>query len=165
MFIGYSSPGRRGYVIEELIRVIATIIDAERTMNVAVIGLGKYGTAISSYFVGKRPKLEIVAAFDADSEKEGRKVAGIKCFHIDKLDEVVKDKNISIAILTVPPEHAIDVKDRLVRAGIKGILNFTSVLLDVPDDVYLEEYDMITSLEKVAYFAKLNKKDIPASEI
>jgi redox-sensing transcriptional repressor len=65
--------------------------------------------------------------------------------------------NISIGIITVPPEHAIEVVEKLVLAGIKGFLNFTTVPLNVPAHVYLEEFDMITSLEKVAYFAKKQK--------
>ena len=62
--------------------------------------------------------------------------------------------NITIAILTVPGEVAAEVKDMLVENGIKGILNYTPTPLKVPDNVYLEEYDITTSLEKVAYFVK-----------
>jgi redox-sensing transcriptional repressor len=62
--------------------------------------------------------------------------------------------NIRIAILTVPPELAKEITEELVRFGIKGILNFTTIPLNVPSDVHLEEYDMITSLEKVVFFSK-----------
>jgi redox-sensing transcriptional repressor len=75
---------------------------------------------------------------------------------MQQLPELVKDLNISIAILTVPPDHAASVAESLVIAGIKGILNFTSVPLNISSHVHLEEYDMITSLEKVAYFVKKN---------
>jgi redox-sensing transcriptional repressor len=57
----------------------------------------------------------------------------------------------------VPPENAVDVAEKLVKAGVKGILNLTTVPLNVPSNVYLEEYDMVTSLEKVAYFVKKQK--------
>jgi redox-sensing transcriptional repressor len=56
----------------------------------------------------------------------------------------------------VPPDFAREITEDLVRFGIKGILNFTTIALNVPSDVYLEEYDLITSMEKVAYFVKEN---------
>ncbi len=63
--------------------------------------------------------------------------------------------NVSIAVLTVPPEFARSISEDLVKHGIKGILNFTTTPLNMPQDVHLEEFDMITSIEKVAYFVKL----------
>lgn len=154
MFIGYSSPQRKGYYIVDLVQIISDILDAERVINVAVIGLGHYGKAITAYFSGKRPKLNIVAAFDNDPRKAGQVHSGIPCFGMDELREMVSKKHIKIAILTVPPQVATQVADQLVTSGIRGILNFTSVPLNLPSDVYLDEYDMITSLEKVAYFVK-----------
>ncbi len=62
-----------------------------------------------------------------------------------------------VGIITVPPEYAKEIAERLIAAGIKGILNLTTIPLNVPEEVYLEEYDMITSLEKVAYFARVNE--------
>ncbi|MBN1596874.1 MAG: redox-sensing transcriptional repressor Rex [Bacteroidales bacterium] len=154
MFIGYSTRQRKGYDVEELINVISKIIDTREEMNVAVIGLGNLGKAISTYFIGKRAKLNLVATFDLDPKKIGSKTGEVECYSIDRLREIVVSKNISIAILTVPTYSAKDAVKALVQTGIKGILNFTTVNLNVPKDIYLEEYDMITSLEKVAYFVK-----------
>jgi redox-sensing transcriptional repressor len=70
---------------------------------------------------------------------------------------MMKELEIRIAILTVPPDFAREITEELVRYGIKGILNFTTIPLNVPSGIYLEEYDMITSIEKVAYFVKENK--------
>jgi len=151
MLIGYSSVVKKGYEIKEL------IIDTKEGINVAVVGIGNLGRAITSYFSGKRPKLNIVAAFDIDAQKVNKVISGTYCYNLDELDNVIKEKNISIGVITVPVEQANNVANKLVSAGIKGILNFTSVLLSVPSHVYLEEYDMITSLEKVAYFVKSNK--------
>lgn len=159
MFLGYSSSGRKGYSIKDLIKFIGKKIDSKVTLNVGVIGMGNYGKAISTYFKGKRPTLEIVAAFDIDPEKAGKNIAGVDCFSMDDLEKIVEEKNISIAILTVPPKIAYEVSSKLVESGIKGILNFTSVLLNVPKDIYLEEYDMITSIEKVAYYVKNKNGD------
>ena len=154
MFIGYSTNQRKGYDVRELIKVISKIVDADEAMNVAVIGLGNLGKAISTYFIGKRPKLNLVATFDLDPKKIGYRIGSVECYHIDRLREIVSTKNIFVGILTVPTYSAQEMAKALVQSGIKGILNFTTVNLNVPENIYLEEYDMITSIEKVAYFVK-----------
>lgn len=154
MFIGYTSAQRKGYDIKEMAAVIGQIVDADTGLNVAIVGIGNLGRAITSYFSGKRSKLNIIAAFDNDPEKTNLIIAGVPCYHISKIAEIVKSKNISIGIITVPSDYAAEISKNLVVAGVKGILNFTSVPLNVPEHVYLENSDMITLLEKVAYFVK-----------
>ena len=154
MFIGYTSMQRKGYDVRELIDVIGEILDSEKGLNVAVIGVGNLGRAVTTYFIGKRSKLNIIATFDVDTTKIDRVISGVKCYPLSRLKEVVESNNISIAIMTVPADSATEVSMQLVESGIKGVLNFTTVPLHVAPDVYLDEYDMITSLEKVAYFVK-----------
>lgn len=157
MLIGYSSVQKKGYDVKELIDTISRIIDSDEGMNVAIIGIGNLGRAVAGYFKGKRSKLNLVASFDNDPQKINKVISGVKCYPYDDLDKVIVDLNIKIAILTVPADYAKEIAEETVRFGIKGILNFTTVPLNVPSGVYLEEYDMITSIEKVAYFAKENK--------
>ncbi len=154
MFIGYTSMQRKGYDVRELIDVIGEILDSEKGLNVAVIGVGNLGRAVTTYFIGKRSKLNIIATFDVDTTKIDRVISGVKCYPLSRLKEIVASNNISIAIMTVPADSATEVSTQLVESGIKGVLNFTTVALNVAEDVYLDEYDMITSLEKVAYFVK-----------
>lgn len=154
MLIGYSSLKKRGYDAHELIEVIGKLIDHPEGLNVAVIGMGNLGRAVTTYFTGKRAKLNVVATFDVDENKTNRVISGVKCYHIRDLDTIIKQNRISIAIITSPPDTAVSITELLVISGIKGILNFTTTPLLVPDDVFLEEYDMITSMEKVAYFVK-----------
>lgn len=154
MFIGYTSMQRKGYDVRDLVDVIGGILDSEEGLNVAVIGIGNLGRAVTTYFVGKRSKLNIIATFDVDTTKIDRVISGVKCYPLSRLMEVIKTHNISIAIVTVPADSASEVTAQLVEAGIKGVMNFTTIPLNVPDDVYMEQYDMITSLEKVAYFVK-----------
>ncbi len=156
MLIGYSGNLRKGYDIKELIDLIGRIIDADKGQRVAVVGLGNLGKAIISYFKGKRSKLAIIAAFDINPDKINRVYDGVACYHINQIAEIIKQNDISIGIITVPSEQAPEIAETMVMAGIKGMLNFTPKPLNVPPHVYLEEYDMITSLEKVAFFAKKN---------
>jgi len=154
MFIGYSSMQRKGYDIKALVELIAKILDPEKGLNVAVIGMGNLGRAITSYFSGKRSKLNIVAVFDVAPSVIGSTFNKVECFGISDLNNQVKEKDIRIAILTVPPAAAEKTAIELKNAGITGILNFTTVPLHLGSDIYIEGYDMITSIEKVAYFAK-----------
>jgi len=154
MLIGYSGTLRQGYDVKELIEIIGKIIDSKEGQRVAVIGIGNLGRAIIGYFSGKRTKLSIVAGFDVNPEKIDRVYAGVWCYHFDRLAEIIEKENITIGIITVPSGEAAYVSDKLVNAGIKGILNFTPRPIQVPSNVYLEEYDIITSLEKLAYFVK-----------
>jgi redox-sensing transcriptional repressor len=157
MLIGHTGTLRRGYDVRDLINRISRIIDIDPGMKVIVMGVGLLGSAIINYFTGKRSKLAIVGAFDIDPEKVNRVYAGVPCYPADKLREIIKAEDIDIALLTVPPADAVSTTEKLVMAGIKGILNYTSTPVNVPPHVYLEEYDMITSLEKVAYFVKKQK--------
>ncbi|MCD4833793.1 MAG: redox-sensing transcriptional repressor Rex [Bacteroidales bacterium] len=154
MLIGYSTTLKKGYDVKALIDVIGEIIDTEEGLNAAIIGIGNLGRAITTYFNGKRTKLKIAATFDTDPEKSNRVISGVKCYPMSELNKIIKEQDISIGILTVPPEDAAAVTETLIMAGVKGILNYTSTPLNVSPNVHLEEYDMITSLEKIAYFVK-----------
>ncbi len=152
MLIGYSGSQSTGYAIKDLIEVIGSIMDSNEGERIAIIGMGDLGRSITNYFKGKREKLEIVASFDNNPKKIGRKIAGVPCYDENEMTEIIKNENISIAVITVPSEATKLVAQKLLQTGIKGILNFTSEPLTVPEGVYLEEYDIITSLEKLAYF-------------
>jgi redox-sensing transcriptional repressor len=154
MLIGYSSYKKRGYDAQKLIEVIGNLIDHPKGLNVAVIGMGNLGRAITTYFTGKRAKLNVVATFDVDANKVDRVISGVRCYHLRDLKSIIEQNNITIAIISSPPESAVNVSEMLVSVGIMGILNFTTTPLTVPPSVFLEEYDMITSIEKIAYFVK-----------
>lgn len=154
MLIGHSGTQRQGYDIKDLIQTIGSIIDSPQGQKVVVVGIGNLGRALMGYFSGKRTQLSIVAAFDTNPDKINRVFAGVPCYPNENLSEIIKKENISIGIITVPASEAVQVAETLVSAGIRGLLNFTPKPINVPPHVYLEEFDMITSLEKVAYFVK-----------
>ena len=146
---------RKGYNIEELIDLIGEIIDSQTGINVAIVGMGNLGRALINYFQGKRHKLSIVAGFDNNPDKIGNRMSGIPCYATEDMARIIAKENISIGIITVPAGFTREVAESLVKAGIKGIVNYTPQPIEVPEDIYLEEYDMITTLEKVAFYVKV----------
>jgi len=154
MLIGFSSQTKKGYDVKELIDAIGHILDNSSALNVAVLGMGNLGRAVTTYFNGKRSKLKIAATFDVDSNKVDRVISGVNCYHIRDFKTIVQRENITIAIITSPPDTAKQLAEIVEGAGIRGVLNFTTIPINISTNVYLEEFDMITSIEKVAYFVK-----------
>ena len=159
MLIGFSSDTKKGYDVKVLIDFISSILDSRSAVNVAVIGMGHLGQAITKYFNGKGLNLRITTAFDVDPEKVGRKVDGIPCYHMERFEQVVEDNDISIVILSSPTRVASTLVVPIINAGIKGVLNFTSMPLNFPQGIVVENYDITTLLEKVAYFVKENEEN------
>lgn len=158
MLIGFSSDTKRGYEIENLIEFIGKVLDDDAIINVGVVGMGKLGQAITRYFTGKRSKLKIVCGFDSDPRKIDAVLNNVKCYDIAKFNQVIKDHNIRMLIMCLPSSDARRLVPDITNSGIRGILNFTSAYLNFPPEIYVEDYDIITLLEKVAYFVK-NSKD------
>jgi redox-sensing transcriptional repressor len=154
MLIGLTGNRRKGYSVKALIDLIGRTIDNENGYNVAIVGVGNLGKAITGFIRKSRTRLNIVAAFDVDASKINRETAGVTCYNISQIPSMVQRFNISIAILTVPSDVVREITALLINSGVKGILNFTSVHLDVPTNVYLKDYDIITSLEEIGFFIK-----------
>ncbi len=158
MDIGYSGSPANGYEVQCLIKSIAEFIDPDKKQGIALVGLGNLGRAIIDYFNGQSLKLEIVALFDKNPNKINRVIAGCHSYHINDLKEIIIKNNIKTAVISVPSTDAQQVADVLVDGGIKGILNYAPIILNVPDSIYVQNRDMITTLEKVSYFANYNNK-------
>ena len=155
MLIGFSSDTKKGYDVKVLIDFINSILYSEQPMNMAIIGMGHLGQAVTKYFNGKGLKLRITAAFDVDPNKVGTTIDNIPCYHIDEFEERVDELDISIAIVSLPTSQASSVVLPIINAGIRGVLNFTSAPLNFPQGIVVENYDITTLLEKVAYFVKV----------
>jgi redox-sensing transcriptional repressor len=154
MAIGYTGSPNKGYRVKDLAKSIGRVIDGDEPAQVALVGMGNLGRAIVSFLRGRRSALKVVATFDSDATKAGRMISGCMCYPQGKIEEVIEEKRISVAILTVPAESAQNVADRVVEAGVRGILNYAPVPLRVPEWVFLENRDVTAALEKVAYFAR-----------
>lgn len=154
MLIGFSSDTKKGYDVKVLIDFIGRILDSPQPMNIAVLGMGHLGQAITKYFNGKGLKLKITAAFDVDPKKVNKTIDGIPCYHMDHFEEIAEEKEISLVIVSSPTKVAPQLVLPIINAGIRGVLNFTSTPLNFPQGIVVENYDITTLLEKVAYFVK-----------
>jgi redox-sensing transcriptional repressor len=160
MCLGYFGVPRYGYEISELVKHINEVLDASKIHHVAVIGAGNLGRALMTFLESRRATLKIVAAFDDDPAKTNRVYNGVPCYLMDQVEEVVKREGVRIAILCVPGPVAQRVADRLVKIGVKGILNFAPVPIRIPVGVALEEIDLTSALERVAFFTN-NRANAP----
>jgi redox-sensing transcriptional repressor len=154
MLIGISGNHRRGYNVKELIEHISSIIDTRDGQNIAIVGMGNLGRAVTAFIRKNETNMNIVAGFDIDPDKTSNTISGVACYHVESVSRKVNELNIDIAVLTVSPDSVVDIANILIESGVKGILNFTSVHLDVPKEVYLKNYDIITSLEEIGFFIK-----------
>jgi len=146
--------GKRGvgYDVENLCLKIHKILGTERVWNVAIIGAGNLGRAISHYPELEKYKFKIVAAYDVDKRKiNSTLLPGIPIKHIKELKNKNNDLDFEIAILTVPSSVAQEVANILIEAGVKGILNFAPVTLNSDERVVIENVDFVISLKTLTY--------------
>ncbi|GIO36782.1 MULTISPECIES: redox-sensing transcriptional repressor Rex [Paenibacillus] len=146
--------GRKGigYDVAYLIEKIQQILNLDQQINVALIGAGNLGQALSNYNAYVKDNMKIVAVFDASPGKIGGKINNIEIQPIEMLDETVRNMNIRIGIITVPAAEAQHVADKLVAAGIGAILNFAPTILKVPAEVRVHAADFTTDLMSLAYY-------------
>lgn len=154
MVVGYSGSPAHGYNIRELYDSIGVFVDPKQKQKTILIGIGNLGKAILDHFPRHNPKLTIVGIFDNSPEKIDRVIHGYHSYHIDKLEQFVKENSVDLVIITVPVESAQQIADVLSNTNIKGILNFSPVQLQIHNkNIFVERVDMMVSLQKVAYMA------------
>ena len=140
-----------GYRCDELIRAMRDILGTNQPWPVVMVGVGNLGQALLGYRGFGRQNFSIHAAFDADPGKVGQTIQGIRVRHIDDLPEVVKSTGIRLGLIVVPAEHAQAVAERLVAAGIEGIVNFAPVTLSLPPQVQIVAVDLAIELEQLSF--------------
>jgi redox-sensing transcriptional repressor len=149
----FGSFGKRGvgYDIAELQQNLRSILGIDHVWPIALIGAGNLGTALLSYRGFSAQGFHIVAAFDVDATKHGRRIGNIVVRPMEDLPRVVAEQRIQMAILAIPAGEAQQVADAAVGAGIKGILNFAPVQLHVPRDVHVARVDLSIEIEYLSY--------------
>ncbi|HBA60848.1 MAG TPA: redox-sensing transcriptional repressor Rex [Elusimicrobia bacterium] len=148
---------QRGYPIKEFLAELYSHLESSALTKMVLVGVGNLGKAILSYFLKRRPNLSIVAAFDQDPEKINRVYSGCQVHHIGQLEKTVSREKAAVGIITVPASSAQEAADILVRAGVRGLINFAPVQIKVPAGIFLEQIDITLSIEKVSYFARKSR--------
>lgn len=140
-----------GYHCEELISEIRGILGTDRTWPVALVGCGNLGQALLGYRGFAKQGFEVVAAFDIDQDLIGQKIGNLRIQDFEELSTWVAETNISLVILAVPAKFANQAAQRVVQAGVTGILNFAPVTLNVPSYVQVVGVDLAIQLEQLAF--------------
>jgi redox-sensing transcriptional repressor len=140
-----------GYDTARLTKQIRDILKLKKTNKAALVGIGNLGLALLKYPAFGGYGLDICAVFDKNSRKIGKTVEGLKVQDVRKLS-TLKRKGIVLGIIAVPARAAQDVADRLVKVGIKGILNFAPYYIDVPKKVKIISIDIAMDLARLPYY-------------
>lgn len=140
-----------GYDVESLYNSIAEILGVDKEWKLIIIGAGKLGLALSMYEGFRARGFKNVGIFDVDPIKIGKKVQGIKIMHLDQLEDICEEQSPDIAVIAVPGEHAQDIVNRVVEAGVRSILNFAPRVLTTPLRVQIRNVDFATNLELLTY--------------
>ncbi len=148
---GVPGKPRRGYPARELQAAITAALGWDNSTDAVLVGVGSLGNALLGYRGFEEQSLSIAAAFDASPEIVGKTIHGVKVRPMGDLPRLVKRLNIRLGILTVPNAAGQPCADKLVAAGIRGIWNFTSVRLSVPDGVIVQNVDLAQSLAVLSH--------------
>jgi redox-sensing transcriptional repressor len=145
--------GKRGlgYSVVDLVERLRGILGLERRWPVALVGAGRIGAALFSYETFRQQGFNIEAVFDSDPAKVGARWNGVRVQADAELESVLAARGIELAVVAVPASAAQAVVDRLVRAGVRGILNFAPTRLDVPPSVVVKSVDMTVEMERLSY--------------
>jgi redox-sensing transcriptional repressor len=141
-----------GYNIEYLMEQLRQILCVNKVWDVAVVGIGGVGHALARYQGFSNRGFRIVLLFDNDPQKIGTKVGGFTIQGISDMVSKINDAGVQIAMLSVPVEHAQQVTNLLVDAGVRAILNYAPINISVPANVHVQYIDPVLHLQRMTYF-------------
>jgi len=145
-----------GYRCDDLIHAVRKILGTDRDWPVALAGTGNLGHALLGYKGFSHQGFRIVAAFDIDPNRVGTTIEGVRVYHLDRLSEAAAESKIKLGMIAVPAVAAQGVADRMVAAGIEGIVNFAPVTISLPEGVRQVGVDLAIELEQLS-FAVVNR--------
>ncbi len=142
----------KGYYVRDLKDAISRILGVDKKWKVALIGVGHLGSALLAYPGFKERGFNIVAVFDNDIHKTGKRWEDIIIQDISELPQTIKERDIRIGIIAVPAEVSQEIANKLIACGVRAILNFAPVSISVPEGVELRNANLATELECLSYF-------------
>jgi redox-sensing transcriptional repressor len=140
-----------GYDVTLLVEQISRALGLTQLYSVVIVGIGNLGHALANYSGFGGRGFQIAALVDSDPRQVGEQVAGVQVHHLDELELLVKEHNVSIGVIAVPAANAQDVADRLVASGVTSILNFAPAVLTVPPTVEVRKVDLSLELQILAF--------------
>lgn len=152
----FGSFGTRGsgYEVAGLLTELRRILGLDRGWNVAIVGMGRLGQALADYPQYGYYEFTLVAGFDVDPDKVGRRSGNLDVHHLDDLPKLAEALEVDMVFLTVPVSAAQAAADAIVAAGIEGVLNFVPTVINVPDNVKVETADFLAGMKRLAYYIK-----------
>jgi redox-sensing transcriptional repressor len=159
MTVGHTGSPSKGYNIADLYKIISYMLGFSKKREAVLVGVGHLGRALLGYCNGRNSKLQFTMAFDSNPDRVDRVISGVRCYSVNDMEKMVRENCVKIGVVAVPEEAAQEVVWTLIDAGANAFLNFAPVHLRVPDNVYVENLDLMTILEKVAYFSDLKQSE------
>jgi redox-sensing transcriptional repressor len=141
-----------GYRINKLVGHLRGILGVDRDWNIAIIGLGNLGTALLHYRGFNESGFRTVCLLDDDPGKVGKKIRGLTVHHIDDIEKISRELNVSIAVITVPAAFAQSILGRCLKAGIQGVLNFAPITLKPEEGMQVISVDISADLKSLSHF-------------
>jgi len=165
--MGVTGYDRKGYEVKALKQELAEKWNLSKKRKACIVGLGRLGAALLDYENFQEDGFEVVAGFDSSVNKIERIKTNVDVFAVDRLKDIVRDRSIELGIVTVPANAAQAVVEQLVDAGVRGILNFSPVKVDVPDNIIYLHMDFTSSLRFIAaqFAIQTQKKEEKGKEL
>lgn len=150
-FGGFGKQGT-GYQISYLVEQLRQVLKVNQEWEVAIIGAGDLGTALLHYkgFVDRG--FRIACVFDNSPQKIGKKIGDFVVHPIDDMQKVIQERGIKMAMIAVPAEKAQEVADKLIEVGVRAILNYAPMTLNVPADIKVQYIDPVVQLQRMTFY-------------
>lgn len=140
-----------GYQIDHLIKNLRRILKVNRIWDMAVVGIGDIGKAIAQYMGFINRGYRVALLFDNDPQVIGEKIGDFTVHDSANIVETIQEYGIKVAMIAVPFSQAQEVADQLVKAGVKAILNYAPLEINVPPSVSVEHIDPVVHLQRMTY--------------
>jgi redox-sensing transcriptional repressor len=140
-----------GYNVKDLIHYILKILGLTRAWPMVLVGAGNLGTALCTYRGFKDRGFNIVGIFDNDLTKIGKRVQDLEVLSLERLPEVIREFDVKIGVIAVPLSAVQDTANQLVECGIRALLTFGPVVVEVPNDVVVRNVDLAVKLEILTF--------------
>ena len=134
------------------------IIGLDTQTKAVIVGAGHLGIAFTGYTIAKNPYIDVIAIFDKSPDVIGEDIMNLEVMDVSCMEKVIKDNDVKISVISVPAQQAQIIVDRLVECGIKAILNFAPVKINIPDGIYVHNVDLTNELQSLIYYSSAERE-------